>query len=189
MNTLKINRYDNLNQENEQNGFVEFESLSLEYLNGQKSYTSPEAKEQFEVSKKQENEKNRAEVNSIFDKMEAYAKAETQEGFKSTQEQQNRLKSDIFEKNQMSDRESSNILTFGEQMSANSEYGEYFEDYNATFDSHYGSRDDFVYRPNQALSAEQLNENLDNAKGQQRVATFTERVSTFAQALGFKKVA
>lgn len=61
MENFKINNFDN--QEREQNGFEEFETLSLEYLNG-------EDRAEIELSREKNSIENREQLLDIYDKIE-----------------------------------------------------------------------------------------------------------------------
>ena len=67
MENFKINNFDN--QEREQNGFEESETLSLEYLNGEDRF-SKEDRAEIELSREKNSIENREQLLDIYDKIE-----------------------------------------------------------------------------------------------------------------------
>ena len=67
MENFKINNFDN--QEREQNGFEEFETLSLGYLNGEDRF-SKEDRAEIELSREKNSIENREQLLDIYDKIE-----------------------------------------------------------------------------------------------------------------------
>ena len=65
MENFKINNFDN--QEREQNGFEEFETLSLGYLNGEDRF-SKEDRAEIELSREKNSIENREQLLDIYDK-------------------------------------------------------------------------------------------------------------------------
>lgn len=71
MNNFKINNYENIDrQEHEPNGFEEFETLSLEYLNGEDRFSGERIAE-IEATREKNSFENLEQLNDIYEKIEA----------------------------------------------------------------------------------------------------------------------
>lgn len=152
MENFKINNY-----ENQDNGFEEFQTLSLEYLNHEIEF-SPEQKHEIE----QNHEKS---------KIENYEAV-----------------MDIFEKNQESGREISNIFDGAREAREEFSTSFYMEEYGANFER-FGGREDYQIRPNLEKTQEELSKEITAAKAQVRNSNFSQKMATFGQALGFRRSA
>lgn len=168
MEKFKINRFEDQDQEQENNGF---QTLSLEHLN-QQSHISQEQLQDFENAHEESKDCTREAVLKIYE----------QSGKNNNTGQE--AKRDILEKIEISGRDSSGII----HQQNHDENIIYLSHYRAEFASYKG-RGGFIERANQHQTRAQLGRNINQVKGSLRNVSFGQKLSNVMKAVGLQKAA